>query len=409
MIELAALCLVVTALLAWLNHRFVGLPTTIGVMAAALLLSGVLLVLDATGVAPGLRDWEETALRRIDFTQVLLDGMLSLLLFAAALQANLGALRRQRLAVALLALGGTLGSALAVGLAVWWLLPHVGLALPLVYCLLFGALIGPTDPVAVVALVREAGAPKDLETVIAGESMFNDGVGIALFVLLLGALQAGQWPAPADALLLLAREAGGGLVLGLVLGGLGVLLLRSIDQYQVEVLLMLALVAGGYALALRLHVSGPLAMVAAGLVVAAGRAHAMSERTRQAVDLFWELVDEILNAVLFLLIGLEVVLVSFGPARLAGIAVAIAITLAARALAVGLPVAKWPRAFSLPPGSWKVVTWGGLRGGIAVALALALPRGDERDTVVALTYGVVVFSIIVQGLTMGRVTRRALG
>lgn len=409
MIELAALCLVVTALLAWLNHRFVGLPTTIGVMAAALLLSGVLLVLDATGVAPGLREWEESALRRINFTQVLLDGMLSLLLFAAALQANLGALRRQRLAVALLALGGTLGSALVVGLAAWWLLPHVGLALPLVYCLLFGALIGPTDPVAVVALVREAGAPKDLETVIAGESMFNDGVGIALFVLLLGALQAGQWPGPADALLLLAREAGGGIGLGLALGGLGVLLLRSIDQYQVEVLLMLALVAGGYALALRLHVSGPLAMVAAGLVVAAGRGHAMSERTSQAVDLFWELVDEILNAVLFLLIGLEVVLVSFGPERLAGIAVAIGITLAARALAVGLPVAQLPRAFNLPPGSWKVVTWGGLRGGIGVALALALPRGEERDTVVALTYGVVVFSILVQGLTIGRVTRRALG
>lgn len=409
MLDIAATCIVITALLAWANHRFVGLPTTIGVMAASLLLSLLLVALDGTGITHGLAGYERSLLGRIDFTEVLMDGMLSLLLFAGALHVDLAALRRHRLSVALLALMGTAVSAAIIGLATWWLLPWVGVALPLVHCLLFGALISPTDPVAVMGLVRSAGAPQDLETVIAGESLFNDGVGVVLVALLTGVLASGHVPAAGEALQLLLHEAVGGLAFGLGLGLLGFVLLRSVDQYEVEVLLTLAIVSGGYAAAGRLGVSGPLAMVAAGVVIGnAGRRLAMSDKTRRYVDGFWELIDEILNAVLFVLIGMEVVAIRFDLPRLAGAAVAVAVALAARALSVGLPVAALPRLFGLPPGSWRVLTWGGLRGGISVALALALPAGPERDTVVALTYGVVVFSILVQGMTIAGVTARAL-
>jgi CPA1 family monovalent cation:H+ antiporter len=258
-------------------------------------------------------------------------------------------------------------------------------------------------------ILKSAGAPKKLELVIAGESLFNDGVGVVIFALLLGTLVSGVTPSAAQALRLLAQEAGGGLLFGLALGFVTFLLLRSVDNYQVEVLLTLAAVTGGYALASRLHLSGPLAMVVAGLVIGNhGRALAMSDTTRRYVDMFWELLDEILNAVLFVLIGMEVLLVAFSLTDLAAVVVAVSVTLCARALTVGLPVALLPRVFKLPAGSWKVLTWGGLRGGISVALALSLPPGPERDRVLALTYGVVVFSILVQGLSIGRVTRRAI-
>lgn len=409
MLDIAATCIVLTALLAWLNHRFIGLPTTIGVMAASLLLSLLLVALDSSGITHGLAGYERSLLGRIDFTEVLMDGMLSLLLFAGALHVDLAALQRHRLSVALLALVGTAASAAIVGIGIWWLLPWAGLSLPLVHCLLFGALISPTDPVAVMSLVRSAGAPEDLETVIAGESLFNDGVGVVLFALLTGVLTSGHVPAAGEALQLLLHEAVGGLAFGLGLGLLGFVLLRSVDQYEVEVLLTLAIVSGGYAAADWLGVSGPLAMVAAGVVIGnAGRRLAMSDKTRRYVDGFWELIDEILNAVLFVLIGMEVVAIRFDLPHLAGAAMAIAVALAARAVSVGLPVAALPRLFGLPPGSWRVLTWGGLRGGISVALALSLPAGPARDTVVALTYGVVVFSILVQGMTIAKVTARAL-
>ncbi len=410
MLDIAAICLVVTALLAYLNHRFVRLPTTIGVMAIALGISLVLLGLNALGLDHGLRQYEESFLRSIDFSDVLMQGMLSFLLFAGALHVDLRALRQYRWQIAVLALVGTMASTLVVGTGMWLVLPFIGVQLPFLYCLLFGALISPTDPIAVMGILNSAGAPKNLELVIAGESLFNDGVGVVIFALLLGVLASGSAPTLTVAGGLLLREAGGGIAFGLVLGYVTFRLLRSIDQYQVEVLLTLAAVMGGYALASHLHVSGPLAMVVCGLMIGnGGRALAMSDHTRRYIDMFWELLDEILNAVLFVLIGLEVLLIAFtAPILVAGV-VAIVVTLAARWITVGLPVGIAGTLFRLPHGSPRVLAWGGLRGGISVALALSLPVGAEREIILALTYCVVVFSILVQGLTIGRVVRSAIG
>lgn len=409
MLEIAATCLVITALLAYLNERFVGLPTAIGVMAAALGLSLVLVGLDALGVAHSLRRYEASLLHSIDFSDVLMQGMLSLLLFAGALHIDLSELRAYRLPVTALAVLGTLASTLLVGFGMWYAMSLADVQLPLIYCLLFGALISPTDPIAVMGILKSAKAPKELELVIIGESLFNDGVAVVIFSLLLAMLASGTVPTVGDGLHALFREAGGGLLFGLILGYLTYRLLKSIDNYQVEVLLTLATVTGGYALASRLHVSGPLAMVVAGLIIGnQGRARAMSDITRRYVDTFWELVDEILNAMLFVLIGMEVLLVVFSPQTLAAAGIAVVVTLAARLLAVGLPVRLLHPALDLPRGAWKVLTWGGLRGGISVALALSLPAGPHRDVVVTLTYCVVVFSILVQGLSIGTVTRRAM-
>jgi monovalent cation:H+ antiporter, CPA1 family len=406
MLDIVAVCLAATALLAYLNHRFVGLPTTVGVMAIALVVSLAIRALDATGLADTPRQVAQSFVSSIDFSRVLLQGMLSLLLFAGAMHVKLAELRRHWWQIAGLAVIGTVVSTLLVGAGMWLALPVAGLALPFAYCLLFGALISPTDPVAVVAIMRSTDAPRDLEVVISGESLFNDGVGVVLFALMATIAQGGV-PSVGDGALLLLREAGGGLAFGWVLGYVTYRLLKSIDQYQVEVLLTLAAVVGGYALAAHLHVSGPLAMVAAGVVVGdRGRAVAMSDTTREHVDMFWELIDEILNAVLFVLIGMEVLLFPFTGEVLLGGLIAVVVTLAARWLSVGAPVAALHRVFhALPAGSWRVLTWGGLRGGISVALALSLPPGPARDLVLALTYCVVVVSILVQGLTIGAVVR----
>lgn len=408
MFEIAVVCLVLTALLAYVNHRFIGLPTTIGVMAVALLLSLGLIALDRLGFG-ALRDYEAAMLRSIDFSDLLMEGMLSLLLFAGALHIDLSELRAYRWQVGLLAVVGTALSTAIVGFGLYWLLPAVGLSLPLAYCLVFGALISPTDPIAVIGILKSAGAPRSVNLVVSGESLFNDGVGVVLFSLLLAVATRGEAPSVGEGAMLLLHEAGGGLLLGALLGGVMFYLLRSIDSYQVEVLLTLAGVMGGYELASQLHVSGPLAMVVAGLIVGnQGRAYAMSDTTRHHVDLFWELLDEILNAVLFVLLGLEIVLIAFDMQTLTAGLAAIVIALLARLLAVGLPVAAMPRVFRLPAGAWRVLTWGGLRGGISVALVLSLPAGPQRDLLLALTYAVVVFSILVQGLTIKGVVVRAL-
>lgn len=406
MFEIAVACLVITALLAYVNARFIGLPTTIGLMVVALLLSLALIGLDRMGFG-ALRDYEAGLLQSIDFSEVLMEGMLSMLLFAGALHVDLSRLRRFRWQIGVLAVAGTLVSTLVVGYGLHLLLPMVGLGMPLIYCLVFGALISPTDPVAVLGILKSAGIDGETSMVVSGESLFNDGVGVVLFSLLLGIAAKGKVPGVAEGAMALVHEAGGGILLGAVLGWLLFLLLRSINNYQVEVLLTLAGVLGGYELASQLHVSGPLAMVVTGVVIGnQGRSFAMSDTTRHHVDLFWELLDEILNAVLFVLLGLEIVVIAYPAHGLYAAVVVIALTLLARLIAVGLPMASFKRWFQLPDDAWKILTWSGLRGGISVALALSLPIGPHRDLILALTYSVVVFSILVQGMTIKPFVRR---
>lgn len=409
MFDIIATCLVISALLAYINHRLFKLPATIGVMVGALALSLAVIGLDTIGLGHHLRLAEQSLIGSIDFGDVLLQGMLSLLLFAGALRLKLDDLRAYRWQIIAVAVCGTIASTMLIGVTVWWLLPYAGIHLGVLYCLVFGALISPTDPVAVMGILSSARAPKNLEVVITGESLFNDGIGVVLFGLLLSAATTGTLPSWDQVILELLREAGGGLAFGFVLGYLTYRLLKSVDQYQIEVLLMLAAVVGGYALASHLGISAPLAMVVAGVMIGnRGRAEAMSETTRRYVDMFWELIDDILNAVLFVLVGMEVVLITFPDHLLIAATVVIGTTLLARLLTVGAPVALFHKAFNLPHGSWLVLSWGGLRGGISIALALLIPAGLARDYILALTYCVVVFSILIQGLTVKQALRLAL-
>ncbi|MBB1329348.1 MULTISPECIES: sodium:proton antiporter [unclassified Pseudoalteromonas] len=404
-LEISAIFLSITALLTYVNHRFIGLPTTIGVMVISMLLSIGAIFLGFLGF-DDLIDYEVSLLDQLDFTEVLLDGMLSMLLFAGALHVNVSDLRRYKLPIGILACVGTLLSTVIIAGALYLVLPLLGFDLAFIWCLLFGALISPTDPIAVMGILQSAGAPKSIETVIAGESLFNDGIGVVIFVLLLGVLSSGDIPTTYYVAHTLAVEAGGGIIFGLVLGGILYYLLKSIDSYQEEVLLTLAGVIGGYALASHWHLSGPLAMVMMGLMVGNhGRSMAMSDKTRHYVDLFWELIDEILNAILFVLIGLEVVMIAFSSNLFIAGGLTILIALLARLIVVGITTTTFNKQLELPSGAWKVLTWGGLRGGISVALVLQLPDGNERDILLALTYAVVVFSILIQGLSIGKVAK----
>ena len=406
MLTIAAILIVLAALFSYLNHRFIKLPTTIGLMVISLGFSLLLLVLGYLGFAE-ITEKSRSLLARIDFNQALMHGMLSFLLFAGALHINLDDLRKQKWVVATLASVGVLLSASLVAGAIWFVARALGLSLPFLYCLLFGAMIAPTDPIAVLGILKTTRAPKSLETKIAGESLFNDGVAVVLFIVLIRFVDGGGDTGAIQIAVLFVVEAVGGAVLGGVLGWLTYQMLKSVDNYQVEVLLTLALVMGGYALASSLHVSGPIAMVVAGLLIGNhGRSLAMSDKTRQHLDNFWELVDEILNAVLFVLIGLEVLVLAFTWQYLIAGLVAIPVVLLARFVSVGIPVGllRFRREFS--PHAVKILTWGGLRGGISVALALSLPVEEGRDPLVAMTYIVVIFSIIVQGLTIGRLIKR---
>jgi CPA1 family monovalent cation:H+ antiporter len=275
--------------------------------------------------------------------------------------------------------------------------------------MVFGALIAPTDPISVTGLLRKVGAPASLESVVSGESLFNDGVGIVIFSVMAAIAVEHHVPGGVETSVLLLREAGGGIAFGAVLGGVTYLMLKSIDSYQEEVLLTVAAVLGGYSLTHVLGVSGPLAMVAAGILIGnRGRRKAMSAHTREQLDGFWELLDSMLNAVLFVLIGFEALLLPFsGPLLAAGL-LAAGVTLLARLLSAGLPVAALGKHAGLPEGAWQVLTWGGLRGGISVALALSLPAGPERDVIVTMTYIVVVLSVLIQGLSVERLVRKVV-
>ncbi|MGB5805482.1 MAG: sodium:proton antiporter [Vibrio anguillarum] len=408
MLDIIAIFLSVTALLAYVNRRYVGLPSAIGVMGIALGISLLNMAADSLGFH-ALHTLEQSLVESIDFSELLMQGMLSLLLFAGALHVDLSQLRIYRWQVASLAAIGTTLSTLFIGFGLWALLSLTDLGMPLVYCLVFGALISPTDPIAVMGILKSAGAPGSVELVISGESLFNDGVSVVLFSLILAMIASGEGPSVAGAAQLLLKEAGGGALLGAVVGYVIYRMLKSIDSYQEEVLITLAAVLGAYALATHLHVSGPIATVVMGLIIGNhGRSYAMSEQTKKNLDMFWELMDEILNAVLFVLIGLEVVLIHFSNALIATGLMVVALTLLSRLLTVGVPIAVLGKRFRLPKGAWSVMTWGGLRGGISVALALSLPPSEARDTVVSLTYIIVVFSILIQGMTIGKLVRKVM-
>ncbi len=400
-----AILMTLTAVSAFINHKYIGLPTTIGVMVVALVASTVLVILGALGVGDITAQAREM-LGQIDFSTTLLKGMLSFLLFAGALHVNLGDLAKQGGAIATLA---TLGLAISTGLVGWAtyaLAGAAGLDLPFLYCLLFGALISPTDPIAVLALLKSAGAPKTLEVQVTGESLFNDGVGVVIFLVLLE-LVTGHAEVTAGAVsMLLLQEALGGTLFGLGLGYVAFLMLREVDDYQTEILITLAVVTGGYGLADALHLSGPIAIVVAGLLIGnQGRMLAMSATTREHLDTFWELIDELLNAVLFVLIGLELLILPFNATVIWFAAACIGIVLLARLISVASVIKLLSFRRTFKNGAIRVLTWAGLRGGISVALALAIPVGPEREVILQATYAVVLFSIIVQGLTITRLVR----
>lgn len=398
--ELAGLLLFLVALFGYANHRFLKLPDTLGAMAGGLISSGLMVLLglkDEAAHASALR-----LLSAINFSDLMFHGMLGLLLFAGSLHVNVVNLRSQRIAIFLLASVGVLVSTLAVGYSFHYVLALLGQDISLRYCLVFGALISPTDPIAVMGVLKKAGVPNSLATKITGESLFNDGTAVVAFLLLLGIATGATAPTVSAMGSLFLKEVGGGAVLGLALGYGAILLLKGMDSYPVEILTTLAVATGGYALAERLHVSAPLAIVIAGLVVGnTGAKVAMSETTRAHLFSFWELVDELLNLVLFALIGLELLVLSFEADSMVAGAVAIPLVLGARWLSVAVPLMAAPLRNNLTPHALTVLTWGGLRGGISVALALSLPKFEGQPTVVMATYCVVVFSLLVQGTTLG--------
>lgn len=401
LIHILTILICLAALFSYINHRLLKFPITIGLMAVALIFSLVLLGLGKLGF--GVEAEAQRFIHAIDFNEALMHGMLGFLLFAGALHVKLNELLELKWVIGTMAVVGTILSSLITGALSYWFFDLVGLPLPFIYCLIFGALISPTDPIAVMGVIREARLPKSLEIKIVGESLFNDGVGVVIFMVVLNLIPKTSVSVP-DVLVLFAEEALGGVALGLALGYVAYRMLRSVDNYQVEILITLALVMGGFGLAEVLHTSGPIAVVVAGLLIGnQGRQGAMSETTRRRLDDFWELLDELLNAVLFVLIGMEVLVLSFQrPYLLAGLA-AIPLVLAVRWLIVVLQVQAFSFVREFSARTITILTWGGLRGGISVALALSLPLGSARDAVITITYVVVVFSILVQGLTLNRV------
>ena len=408
--DIAALLIVASALFGTFNHHVLKLPHVIGLTVMGAIAAIGLTVTNALIPGITLDNWVASLLQRIDFTETLLQGMLSFLLFAGALHVDLERLRRGWLPVLLLSTVGVLLSTVIVGALTWGVGTLMGLPITPIWYFVFGAMISPTDPVSVLGVLKEEAVPPGLQAAVAGESLFNDGVGIVIFVLLLNAAITGNDFSLAEGARLFALEAGGGVVLGLALGWVGFRMLASMDNYSLEVLITLALVMGGYALAMHLHLSGPLAMAVAGLWIGnQGVEHAMSDLTEDYVIKFWELIDEMLNSVLFLLIGLEVIALVPGIPHVLLALAAIPITLAGRASAVAVLTQVVPGTRLSDRGAGRILWWGGLRGGISVALALSLPAGATRDLLLAATFAAVLFSVLVQRATIGRLIGRLKG
>jgi CPA1 family monovalent cation:H+ antiporter len=411
-VHLAAALLTLSAVFGYINHRWLKFPHTIGLVIIALFASMGTIAVDLMVPALNLRDAAEAILGQIDLPDTLMKGMLSLLLFAGALHVDLEALATRKWAIGSMATIGVLISTAIVGTGTWLMLDLFGAPLPFIWCLVFGALISPTDPVAVLGILKTIEVPKTLEAKIAGESLFNDGVGVVVFTILLAiAAGAGQGHAvgAAEIAELFVVETVGGAAIGLTGGYIAYRAMLTIDDHNLEVLITLALVFLVTAVSHAVHASAPIAAVVAGLLIGNhGTRFAMSDRTAVHVQTFWSLIDEILNSVLFLIIGFEVLALAFEVPILLAALLAIPLVLAARLVSVAAPISLLRLRETYTTGAVRVLTWGGLRGGISVALALSLPPGPPREEILVLTYGVVLFSIIVQGLSIGRVVKRVV-
>ncbi len=404
---IATVLIVLSAVFGYINVKFLELPNTIGLMLITIVFT--LVILGIGYFDQTLLDKERELIGSIDFGKLLLDVMLSFLLFAGALHTNFQQLKIQRKPILAFATLGTLISTFLVGVFIFYGLKLINLDTDFIYCLLFGALISPTDPIAVLGILKKVGAPKKLETKIVGESLFNDGVGVVIFITIFGIASKGMehfsiWHTLQE----FVQEVGGGLLLGGILGYLTYILLKSIDDYDTEVIITIAAVMGGTLLAQKLHISAPLAMVVAGLIVGNDtiRQSSMSEVTEQYVDKFWELVDVLLNTILFVMIGMELLVLTFEKEYfLAGI-LAIPVILFARYLSLLLPIKFYKKKLNFVKNTNTLMTWGGLRGGISIALALSLTDAMHKDLFLVMTYTVVVFSIIGQGLTVGKLIKK---
>lgn len=398
----------ISAVFAYINFRFIKLPVTIGIMVLSLAFSVLLVTIGH--YVPSISNNLISIIHSIDFHELLMNMMLSFLLFAGAIHINLAELKKELAPVVILASIGILISTFLIGILVYYIFQAFGSPIDFIYCLLFGALISPTDPIAVLGILKKAGIAKSMELKISGESLFNDGMAVVVFLAIyqIASPSAGA-VSTSDIVELFFIETGGGLLYGLVLGYIGFWLLRSIDSYQVEVLITIAIVMGGYSLAHTLHVSGPLAMVVAGIITGnKGKALAMSDITRDYLGKFWELIDDILNTILFLLIGFEVLVIKVNGTILLIGGIVILVVLFARWVSVAFPIMLLKLRMKFEKNAIAILTWGGLRGGISVALALSLPSEMYRNEFVTITYVVVIFSIIVQGLTIGKVSKRLM-
>ena len=404
--EIFTFIMCLAALFSYVNHKYIKWPPTIGIMVLSLSFS-VLLMISAR-IFPVKSMLLINIITSIDFPDLLMNSMLGFLLFAGSIHIDAKSLRKERLPVIALATLGILLSTFIVGSLLYFLFGVFHLAVGYIYCLLFAALISPTDPVAVLAILKRSGIPKSLELKISGESLFNDGVAVVVFLTILEVATTGIDKMSAlDISMLFARSAGGGLMFGLLLGYMSFYAMRSIDKYEVEVLITIATVMGGYLLAEIIHVSGPLAMVVAGIVIGSkGRVSGISEISKDYLRKFWELIDEMLNAILFLLMGFEMLVIKLNITMLIISLISIFIVLFARWVSVSIPVTLLRFKIKFEKNAIAILTWGGLRGGLSVALALSLPNEMHRDQFVSITYIIVIFSIIVQGLTIGKLYRR---
>ncbi len=398
---LSSLILTLAVLMGYINYRFIKMQTTIAIMSGSLILSLILLIASHLGISQ-ISVQAERWLIRTDFHDLLLHGMLSFLLFAGALTVDINTLKQRKWEITVLSAASTVASAIIVGVVFYYLLAFFGIHMNFVLCFLFGALISPTDPIAVLATFKEIGAPKDLEVCVAGESLFNDGVGIVMFVTLYQLAFEGHHDVTAwQVALLFLQQAIGGMLFGALIGWLAVKLIATIKDPKVVILITLAIVTGAYSVALSLSISGPLAMVVAGLMVGS-HVHRTPERIKfhASLDMFWEIIDEILNAVLFLLIGFELLVLHTETAYLILAILAIPILLLIRWVTVAVPIRFFPHWNGRKINTINILTWGGLRGGLAVALALSLPITPQRSLIMAMTYAIVAFAVIVQGLTI---------